>query len=201
MVESSWLTDVIKNQNAMQILTSMPSSFRRCIHKLTVKLPTAENFCGGQHSAWIGLALHIPVSLSSAHCIWGSSSLSSLSGGVNATWVQASAHPAFLNNWGLKLWEEALTSGWISPVILFPPLWLGQLFWTLLLWICLVSETHRIFTICMFISWLCMRIWHYLWSMKCSQIFIWLHMMVIQDFVSSAAALCQGTGDVVFKEK
>lgn len=76
--------------------------------------------------------------------------------------------PAFLDSWGLKLWEEAYISYFRLnfPVIILPPESLGQLFWTLLLWICLVSETHRIFTICIFTC----GSWHYFWNLKPSQI-------------------------------
>lgn len=140
----------------------MPSKARRCIHKLAVELATAGN--GGKWVAfsldWFGVAHPCQLFFSTRklegevqgclHQVVKSELLESM--------LQHT--PAFLDSWGLTLWEEAHISyfrlsfscNYISPE------WLGQLFWTLLLWICLVSETHRIFTICIFTNWFCVGV-------------------------------------------
>lgn len=146
--------------------------FRRCIHKLT-ELATARRSGGGggQHSVWIGLTLHIPASHSPAHWIWRSSSQSLLGEWCQRYWSScfSTLQPSWILFVDSSCGRRHLLQAQFSPVIIFPPEWLGQLFWTLLLWICLVSETHRILTICIFTRWELCGSWHYLWNLTRSQ--------------------------------
>lgn len=169
----------------------MPSKSRRCVHKLTAGTVNSRKRWWGAALGldWFGIAQPRQSFFSTLD--WKRKFKSVFVG----WWCQTRQPSRTVGNSSCGRRHSSLISGWISPVIIFPPEWLGQLFWTLLLWFCLVSEAHRIFTICIFTRWFYVGVDTTFRTWNLAR-FTWRPMVVVQNCVSSAAALTPSNGEL-----